>query len=614
MKKKLLVLLAVLTLVVCMLVSCGKCEHETVGEDGKCTECGEQIKDPTPDPDPDPDPAPEPEHECVDANGDFVCDDPECGEPVIPPTPDRTGKTYAWDSANLKIQLNLHSSINELLAKTGRYMSGRDSEGAKIDDLVAERNLAAFNTTKIDTSFEYIADTQNWNGLGEQSWGAYFKSAIPSEQSTYEEGETADMYCGFAYDLFMGSAMGLFHNLMATSINGTEVKNYFTFLLDDYRPQFDEEGYIWSFMQSLTPLPETKMYVYASNYTMDVVRSIYCIPVGAGLLGSLDVADLPAGSDVDGDGTYEINEFYAMVRNMGWSYDTMAALCAAAFDPTTSQGGAAVMSDQLGFVMDAAMGLPGAAFVWSADFNWYDVAVKDGVPVYTLREDLGAIEALWAAKDVLLKKTDGVIGYNKDTNDIGISSAVDGIRQQFTQGDLLFGGGIVIGSLDHSDYHNMEDGFGVAPIPLYEITETSEYNTAIHNLARGLAISKSISPARFEQCTAFLDFQALNSDKVMNAYYESMKYETVGGEEYNIEMFEYLRDHIRSNADQYMDQAAANSTVVPSPDTTSGNDRFNKLFSNTDKDAISNKLIDGGVKAAKEKAIGIVVDRFVALP
>ena len=274
----------------------------------------------------------------------------------------------------------------------------------------------------------------------------------------------------------------------------------------------------------------------------------------------------------------------------------MAALCAAAFDPIDSQGGNPNLSDILGFVLDESMGLPRAGFTWCVDFNWYEESVdaQTGAPVFTVMTDTAPLQKMIEAQDRLFKANGIIKTSNNNTNNTTGMKAVDGIRQQFAKDQILFGGVIVIGALDHEDYQEMENGFGIAPIPLYEITETSEYTTAIHNLARGVVISCKISPARFEQCTAFLDFQSLNSDEIMDAYYKSMKYDLVDGEEYNIEMLEYLRDHIRNNRDQYIENMASNITVVP--DTFDSQYKFANYFGSAVGTDVAEKVSNSASK------------------
>jgi hypothetical protein len=297
---------------------------------------------------------------------------------------------------------------------------------------------------------------------------------------------------------------------------------------------------------------------------------------------------------------------------MGWTYDMLAALSAAAFNPTSGEADAN-LNDTLGFAFDTGMGLPGAGFTWCVDFEWYEKGVdaETGAPKYTVMTNTDALVANVAAQERLFNSR-GVIQTNSDlcNQQISVAKAVDGIRQQFSLDKILFGGVVVLGALDHDDYQDMENGFGIAPIPLYAVNEDSQYTTAIHNLARVLGISKCISAARYEHATAFLDFQALNSDDVMNEYNKSLKYETVGGEEYNIEMLEYLRAHIRNNMDQYLDNMAGNGTVMPG--TFTSGERFGKYFGNVTSNTVAKKV--GDIAETKNKIMKNLVSKFLALP
>ena len=607
MKKKLLLLLTVLTLVVCMLVSCGECdEHVDANGDGKCDECDVAM------PNPDPDPDPEPEHECVDENGDFICDD--CGEEVVPPTPDRTGKTYAWEAATLKIQYNLHSSKKELDATSKRYMAGdpEASKGEKIDSAVSARNYDMYTTTKVSVVPTYIEDAAKYAGKT-QGWNEYYKNAIADDLLAYVEGETADMYCGFAYDMTMSSALGYFHNLKATKIGDTDVKNYFTFLLDDYRPQFDTEGYLYEFMQDMSPIPESKMYLVASNFTLDVIRSIYVIPVSVKLLGALDVEALPEGSDTNKNGKYDIDEFYAMVRNGDWTYDMLATLSAAAFSPT-SGASTPNLKDVLGFALDTCMGLNTSAFTYSIDFNWYDMKTENGTPVYTVSaESQDKLYEMSVALENLFTNKAGVIKLTNKTDakvQMGANSNLEGIRERFSNDLILFGGVCVLGALDYDEYQNMTNGFGIAPIPLYAKTENSAYASSIHNLARVIGISSKISAERFSQCTAFLDYQSINSDEVADLYNRSLQYDTVNGEDYNVEILEYLIAHIRNNRDQYLENVMMRDGIIVDK-APAADYKFGNFFKQATGDV--RKWFETA-KSLKDKVLGDVVKKFNNLP
>jgi hypothetical protein len=210
--------------------------------------------------------------------------------------------------------------------------------------------------------------------------------------------------------------------------------------------------------------------------------------------------------------------------------------------------------------------------------------------------------------------SDGVIKTNNSLSNeqLGISTAVMGIRQQFSRDKMLFGGVVLIGALDYDEYQNMENGFGIAPIPLYAVKENAQYTSAIHNLARVVGISSKISPARFSQATAYLDYQAINSDDIMTQYYKSLQYDTVGGEEYNIEILDYLRDHIRNNRDQYIENMICNASVVTNSGLT-GSHKFGSFFNGT----LTSTTVRDAYEATKDlkaAALRRLVAMFEALP
>ena len=572
-----------------------ECKHEDVDDDYLCDHCGMAYVDGCNHRDADDN------SRCDKCNSPFE-DDIDVNE--IPETPDRTGKDYsAWGDTDVIMQLNLNSSGNELEALTKRYMAGESGDNERIDDLVLDRNSNAMIETGVYVTYTYLEETDKI------SWGKY-TNEIQTDIATFTQGEDPDMYCGFAYDLSMSATLGHFKNLYN---DGGEKGNFFTFLLDDYRPQYDDEGYLIDFMKSVTPLPDTKMYLYASNYTLDVIRSMYAIPVSVSLLAQIDVSDLPDGSDADDSGTYEINEFYDMVRDVQWTYDMMATLSAAIYSPVASST-ENHFGNINGFVLDTGMGLPSAGMTYSTDFFWVNQYVDaDGNYSYKVPETNANLEQMAIAYEKLFN-TNGIFmsSANMENTQVGTSGAGMGIRQKFSEDKILFGGVVLVGALDYEAYQNMENGFGIAPIPLYATYTGAEYKTALHNLARVIGISKV--SAYFSECTAFLDYQALNSDDVMKQYYRSLQYETVGGEEYNIEILDYLRDHIRSNRDQYLENICNNSAIgilAKYPDLN--NCKWGAFFRNSSFKASEIRAKYEGAVTVKNQALAMLVEIYEAL-
>jgi hypothetical protein len=131
-----------------------------------------------------------------------------------------------------------------------------------------------------------------------------------------------------------------------------------------------------------------------------------------------------------------------------------------------------------------------------------------------------------------------------------------GVRKQFTSGKILFGGVILVGSLEYSAYQDMKKGdkggFGVVPVPTYK--EGDDYLTQIHVVGRAGGIAFCTS--KFVQCSAFLQYQSANSTEIKNHYYDyNLTYDTASGLDGNIEMLEYIRYNVRTSFDKLFEDA-----------------------------------------------------------
>ena len=516
------------------------------------------------------------------------------------PSHDRT-KEYYWTAADAKsllIEMNLHSSGNEMLAYTRRYMAGIAGEGetlnTRLDQLVADRNTAAYGATKLTVNYAFHED-------GVYGWSGYH-TPISNAIATPTE-DTADIYCGFAYDLGTNSCKGDFANLMGTTRG--EGNNYFTFNEDNYNAEYDDEGYFYELMRSISPVDD-KMYVYASNYTIDVIRAIYCIPVSVNLLNSLKLNKLAEQDanfkwDADEDGNWNIDDFYDIVFTNKFTYDVLGAMGGAAY---VNASGAANpgYGDTLGFTFDTAMGLPAAGIMYSNDIELFVKSYDaEGNPVFTTPATNEAFLTLVNEFGAVFNVTGNII--NGDFKGAGYTKAMVAIRDRFSQSKILFGGVVNIGTLDYAEYQEMDGGFGIVPIPLVEAGK--DYVAAIHNLARVMGIAKS--SANFEQASAFLDYQALNSDEVNATYYSLLQYDTVGGEQYNIATLNLLRDSLGDNKNQYLENQVRNQPDIKATVTV---DAWGGFFRRTSFDAEELRAKYEACVANKNKALAMLVDIY----
>ncbi len=476
-------------------------------------------------------------------------------------------KTYTWtaaDAKTIKIELNRNTCNDELSDLTKRYMAGDISDlpaGSlkKTDTLVATRNGLAKSVTMVTPTFQYREN----DGADKAGWSSYYSKIQTAVANPTDE--TPDVYSGFAYDLHVASALGCFINLYDT----TRGNNYFTFLEDNYNAARDDEGYLMGFMRALSLLPNTQMYLIASNYTLDVVRSINALPLNITLLQSIPVADantalgLAEGKTIDanGNGLFDVEEFYEFVMEGKFSYTVMANLCTLIAESTTDNATLG-FGDTLGFVFNLSLGLAGSAITFSVDFSYYDVTVNaDGTYSYTVAggtpETAAAAEhkGLMALSNAFaaLMNAEGVyrVANGAANTAAGYASVLKASRGEFAKNKVLFAGVEVIGAFDENEYQMMDGGFGILPLPLYEAAEGRTYTAVLHNLARVSGIARSST--KFSEVSAYYDFQSINSDDVMNEYYKSLQYQIVGGEDYNVQMLDFLRSHTsEQNRDQYL--------------------------------------------------------------
>ena len=111
------------------------------------------------------------------------------------------------------------------------------------------------------------------------------------------------------------------------------------------------------------------------------------------------------------------------------------------------------------------------------------------------------------------------------------------------------------------------------------------YVSAIHNLARVMGIAKTT--AKFEEVSAYLDYQSLHSDETMSTYYTLLQYDTVGGEEYNIAVLDILRNSLGDNSTHYLE----NQIQTKPSGVTITIDRWSRMLRTADLDpeALRNK-------------------------
>ena len=530
------------------------CEHYDGNGDDYCDYCEEYMGT---------------DHTCADNDGNDRCD--ECGK-------DLSGSTeeifnYPWQETTLIFQMTHNTNDKELPSACLRYLAGEDNNASQdIDTKVRKRNREAEYYTKTSIKYLYYDDIALYN------WGTNIERI---QLTNNAGGATApDMYCNFVYDMVGAAVKSCFANLKST-IRG---ENYFSFMEDDYDESVNNEGYMYEYMTSLT-LSQTKMYVLASDYFTDMIRAFFCIPVsvrimegaGADIVAQGDETDeFYAGGDRNGDGKFNIDDFYAQVQDGEWTYDLLAKFAEAVYISASSggTGGTSIKDDRLGFVMQTS-GLAASGLMYTTSVEIIKrEAQNDGSIRYYYPTDNPDFYEFCDATNALFKKT-GVLITN-ETGGFG-TSAMIAIRNRFTQNKILFGDIILVGAFEFDEYQTMKEsggGFGIVPVPLFrtshvvrdengqpvldaqgnEVVEKDRYLTQIHNMGRAGGIATITK--KFSQCSAFLNYQSTHSTEILNDYYKyRLQYDAAGGAKGTVEMLQYIRENVRSSFDKAIEDA-----------------------------------------------------------
>ncbi len=552
--------------------------HRDVDDDWYCDYCGNTFEDGED----------AGEGECAhrDADDNGRCD--YCGDPFNDlPEP----KTYnvTWDTTNLIFQMTECSNHQELPSTCKRYLAG-DTEGVDdygmIDTYVSERNRAALDATGVEITYTYLADDSDKYG-----WGCNIETIY--EEVYGQSSSRPDIYCNFVYDMVATSLKGSFANLMSS----TRGDNFFEFLEDDFVDH--GEGYMYTYMRSLT-LNKFKMYCVSSDYFTDMVRAFFVVPVNIDVMESQIDVDIDCfdpdydpdaatkyNSDRDGDQEFTIDDFYDLVWDGQWNYEILAEYCSDVYEPgsqpNTTGNPHGCLHDTLGFAISCSSGLSASGMLYTttvkvihndwdddiSDFKYY--YPTENTELYNFAENMYKF----------FNNTDGAIAITNE-EDLGYGlgdGALVAIREQFAEGQILFGGIICLGSLEYETYGKMENGFGLAPAPLYRDVnpatgEPDPYQTQIHNIGRVGAISATTT--KFPQCTAYLDYQSLNSKKVLDEYYNfKLQYDIAGGGD-NIAMLQYIRKNVRSSFDKAFEDALGR--FFKSTDENSDNNKWHKIL------------------------------------
>ncbi len=517
----------------------------------------------------------------------IVCALASCniGGSDTPGSDDYDGSTYdvTWNKTTVIFELTKNSNNDELSSGCERYYAGASTGNYEtIDTSIKSRNANAYKEANVEVTYLY-AGTDATYGWGKNT-DRIFENASAGGKNA------PDMYCNFAYDMTCAAIKGAFANLYSTAYG--DGGNFFRFTKSDYvkgdpNNYFDAtagEGYFYSYMESLSLSPN-KMYCLASNYSTDLVRAFLVVPVNIDLMNSIELAK--STGDENGDQKFDFTDFYELVWDNRWNYDTLAQYCNAIYENTNTAknhdqeiaAGTTNLGDRIGFAAGTSSGLTSSGLLYTTSVKIINKTVNDdGTWSFSYPATNSDLNSFATALANLFtdNASKGIVAISSDDAQ-AYSGTSDGdlkvIRSEFAKGNILFGGIIAVGSLEDSVYQDMRkgNGFGIVPVPVYRNTNgtnTDKYQTLVHNIAKVISISATTT--EFEQCTAFLDYQSTHSSDILTMYYDEQLASKVEGaaSNDNKKMLNYIRNNVRDCFDKTYEDVIADfkSTTTTNSD------------------------------------------------
>lgn len=435
-----------------------------------------------------------------------------------------------WDDVNfgddtIRLQLSRYDDA-ELMSGGKKYMQGPDGPSSdKVQNLVYTRNLEATSVLGLKVEYYYIDD----------GWGIASGTIIDTEKNAASK---PDMYCDMVYDMMKATLDGCFRNVYTMTVDSVNADGtqggYFEFTNDGSDNLF-ESAYLNDFMAGLT-FSSDKMYLLGSQYYIDLIRAMMVLPV------NIDMYDTKYDS---------IDQFYQDVIDGKWTWDYLMNVSQKIYNDRTGDGN--TMDDILGFAAETMGGKSASGMIYSSNIHIVEVDDKrSGLYSFTYNVNNKQLYDIFD-KIAQVFSTDGVALSNTG----GLQDQMNAMLNSFAAGNLLFAGCAMMGVVEAEVYQEMEQQFGLVPIP--KLNESLEYNTLIHNVGKCGAISLSTTKPR--QISAYIQYCSENSGDVVNEYYNyAMKYKYTS-DAGTAEMLDLIYENIVSVREKALDDLLSASNA-----------------------------------------------------
>lgn len=465
-------------------------------------------------------------------------------------------KTYPWETTNLVMSVSNTSNGGELPSGGMAYVSGEwslDHEFFKADQTVTKvdndvlsainkRNEQAYDVTHVQLTYQYT--------------GAAYSEVMPEIGRQLLADGTPDIFYSIIYDMVGASIKGYFKNIQGNT--------YLAPFYEHFDAAEDTRGYNWDYMQDMT-FSTKAMYLIASDYSFDIARAYFIMPVNGTLLQN--VADITG--DVNEDGKVgDAADFLQMVDDGGWTWAKIAEYTEAVKVPDSGAGGgyAVVNSDCVaGFAMSTTSGFCSTAVMYASDLTIITRTVKNGEYRYSFpRTTPDSLIKIFQMAETYIGElgkgssyatpggTGGVVFYSVS------SSQVDSM---FAADRLFVNIACDLGTIESATYQGMwskdtgsGNGFVITPVAK-PFAEQENYRTIVHNMGKVFAISAKASDAIEDVACAFINYQTITSSDILVDYFVwSLGYGSAVTEA-NVDILTKMSNNLKFGIDKVVEDA-----------------------------------------------------------
>ena len=417
-----------------------------------------------------------------------------------------------------------------------------DGETPVIQQMVYARNRAA--NELLETTVEYVF------------WDDFAWADQAAEIIKVVNGKAAD-----APDLFLDGAYDLTKTLLTTGAfkDLWSIPNSFF--------DFSTDGWMSEWMESMS-LTGDRAYILGGDYFVDLIRSISVLPFNMTLMddnaAKLAQAILGEGETL-GEGEDLSPRFFDLVEEGKWTWDVLGKLCEAIWVDNDGNGQDSV-EDQLGILGFTTRAVSSAIYCYSNDEQFFEVkTIEDPNSKYNGKQwvyypdSIGSLGEIFDAVAAVYTGH-GSLATGGDT--AGATPENPGLAYhwiKFGQGETLFAGACLLGTMEDEAFQQMQDLFSVVPTP--KVHAETRYNSMIfYDNADTGAINVNTHAVKTKVLTAYLQYSVEHSTDIRTELLQTVtKYKTTVYNQGTDRMLELIYASVISSRDKVIEYEVGGS-------------------------------------------------------